>query len=84
MTKEGKRYKNRKGDAGSSPFVYSKRKGRFLIAPVVVTQQEKMAVVNFTKTNALTGGSTFFVTTPCCDAKSTDLKVKVVAMVDFV
>ena len=38
-----------------------------------------MAAVNFTKKqNTLTGGSDFFVATPFCDAKSTDLKAKTV------
>ena len=36
-----------------------------------------MTVANFTETEALTGGGTFFVSTPFSETKSTDLKVKI-------
>ena len=44
-----------------------------------------MAAANFTKKqNTLTGGSDFFVATPFSDTKSTDLKAKTVAIMEFV
>ena len=46
--------------------------------------ERNMTVVNFTKNNTVTGGNEFFVSTPFCETKSTDLKAKPVTVVECV